>query len=153
MPIWFATLQMNQVSSCLSIRMTNICKLLFVCLYALLTWTLTFPLEVVVYYGNLQITDTHLIHFGQIILKDQRKTMSEKNTISKLHTEIQCVKAVSVFQLQTINKRLRSLLFRNVKQCRLVVSYWFCGTTNWSHLQGSSSPRRMSKTSLTNYQP
>jgi len=151
MPIWFATLHTNQVSSCLSIRMTNICKLLFVCSYALLTWTLIFPLEVVVYYGNLQITDTHSIDFGQIILKDQRQTMWEKNTISKLQ-EIQCVKVVSVFQLQTTNKRLRSLLFRNVKQCRLVVSYWLCGTTYWSQLQGTSSPRIMSKMSLTNYQ-
>jgi len=75
--------------------------------------------------------------------------MSARNTISKLHIQIQRVKAVSVFQLQTTNKRLRSLLFGNVKRCRLVVSYWLCGTTYWSHLQRSSSPRRMSKTSLT----
>jgi len=75
--------------------------------------------------------------------------MSGTNTISKLHTEIECVKAVSVFQLQTTNKRLTSLLFRNVKQCGLVVSYWVCGTSYWSHLQRSSSPRRMSKTSVT----
>jgi len=63
---------MNQVSSCLSIRKTNVCKLFFVCSYALLTGTLTFLLEVVVYYGNLLIRDTHFVHFGQIILKDLR---------------------------------------------------------------------------------
>jgi len=71
--------------------------------------------------------------------------MSEKNTISKLHTEIQCVKEVSVFQLQTTNKRLRSLLFRNVKQCRLVVSYWL-----WDNLLVPSSMVKQTKKNVHN---
>jgi hypothetical protein len=37
---------------------------------------------------------------------------------------------------------LRSSLFRDVMQCRFVFSYWHFRTTYWSHLQGSSSPRR-----------
>jgi hypothetical protein len=38
---------------------------------------------------------------------------------------------------------VRSSLFCDVTQCRLVVSYWCFRTTYCSHLQGSSSPRRI----------
>ena len=78
--------------------------------------------------------------------------MSEKSTISKLHGEIHRVKPLSVFSLQIKNKQFRSSFFQDVVQCRFVVSYWLCGTIYWSRLQESSSPRRMSKISETNYQ-
>jgi len=39
--------------------------------------------------------------------------------------------------------RMRFSLVLSVTRCRLVVSYRHFGTAYWSHLQGSSSPRRL----------
>ena len=68
------------------------------------------------------------------------------------------IQRFALFQASTA-KKMRSVLFWDITQRKLVIAYWRCGTTYRSHLQWSRSllltlgPTGCSETTVRNYHP